>query len=126
MTIDEVQTLVSEIPCDLCNAPPGMAWYMVAAAIIDLSNGDPVPATTQELVTEANCLMCAVPPGMLPYLMITALRNIAGGGGGIGGVTCGSGDPVAAPSGSCGLYVDTDAPPSLWAWDGAAWQQLIA
>lgn len=124
MTAAEVQTLIDGIPCDLCNAPPGLAWYLVAAALIDAANGNPVPDTTQELITEANCLICLVPPGMLPYLMIQAIRGISGGGGSGGGVTCSTADPVAAPSGSCALHYRTDNG-SLWKWNGAAWQALL-
>ena len=82
--------------------------------------------TAQELMDDIACLKCAVQSGDVPLLIIGAIANLTGGSGGLGGVTCGSGDPVAAPSGACGLYVDTDAPPSLWAWNGATWQQLIA
>ena len=120
MTSEEVQTIVSEIPCDLCNAPPGLAMYMVAAAMVDLANGNPVPMTTQELISESNCLLCLVSPGMLPYLMITALRQISSGGGGSGGVTCGVGAPVAAPSGTCALYIDTSTG-ALYHYYSGAW-----
>lgn len=125
MTADEVQTLIDGIPCDLCNAPPGLAWYLVAAALIDVANGEPVPETTQGLISEANCLICLVPPGMLPYLMIQAIRNISSGGGGSGGgVTCSNADPVAPPSGSCGLHYRNDNG-ALWKWNGATWDQLL-
>lgn len=81
MTQAEVQELLDDVPCDLCNAPPGLAQYMVLAAMIDVANGDPVPETTQSLISEASCLLCMVPPGLVPYLQIQALRNITGGGG---------------------------------------------
>jgi len=126
MTAAEVQTLIDDVPCDLCNAPPGLAMYMVAAALIDVSNGDAVPESTQELISEANCLLCLVPPGLLPYVMIQAIRGITtGGGGGTGGVTCSAADPVAAPANACTLHYRTDNG-NLWMWDGAAWVALIA
>ena len=128
MTADEVQTLIDSVPCDLCNSPPGLQMYLVLAAMIDIANGDPVPETTQGLITEANCLLCMVPPGLVPYLMVQALRDISsgggGGGGGSGSVLCGAVDPVAAPSGTCGLYYRTNDG-SLWKWNGAAWQALL-
>ncbi len=129
MTATEVQDLINDIPCDLCNAPPGLAWYLVLAAMVDLANGDPVPETTQELISEANCLLCLVSPGMVPYLMIAALREISSGGGAGGGsgVTCGIGDPVAAPIGTCGVYIDNTNPaaPEVWVWNGVAWVAVI-
>lgn len=118
--------MVNEVPCDLCNSPPGLQWYLVLAAMIDIANGDPVPETTQELVTEANCLLCLVPPGLVPYLMVQALRDISSGGGvgGTGGVTCSTADPVAAPANACTLHYRTDNG-SLWKWNGAAWEALL-
>lgn len=75
MTGAEIQALVDDIPCDLCNISPGLAPYAVLAALIDVSTGNPVPDTTQELLTEANCLTCLVPPGLVSALMIQAIRN---------------------------------------------------
>ena len=124
MTADQVQSLINDVPCDLCNAPQGLELYLVLAAMIDLANGDPVPETTQGLIDEANCLLCLVSPGLVPYLMIAALREISSGGGGGGGATCGVVNPVATPSGSCGLYINTVAQ-SLWYWSGSAWVALI-
>lgn len=125
MTAEEVQELIDDVPCDLCNAPPGLAMYMVAAALIDLANGEDVPVTTQELITEANCLLCLVSPGLLPYVMITAIRQISSGGGGTGGVTCSTADPVAAPTNACTLHYRTDTG-GLWMWNGSAWVALIS
>lgn len=105
MTAEEVQTLINDVPCDLCNSPPGLQWYLVLAAMIDVANGDPVPTTTQGLITEANCLLCLVPPGLVPYLMVQALRDISGGGGG-GGIQCTVGIPVAAPTSDCAIAID--------------------
>ncbi len=119
MTADEVQTLIDEVPCDLCNAPPGLAMYMVAAALIDLSQGNAVPDTTQELINEANCLLCLVSPGLLHFVMIQAIRGIsAGGGGGSGGPgIVGTGSPegvVTAPVGTS--YFDSTTPGAAIVW----------
>lgn len=107
MTADEVQTLIDGVPCDLCNSTPGLAMYMVAAALIDLSNGQPVPDTTQGLISEANCLFCLVPSGLLPYVMIQAIRGISAGGSG-GGGEAGVGSPEGVVTADPGTtYYDT-------------------
>jgi len=118
MTAAEVQALIDEIPCDLCNSPPGLAMYMVAAALADLANGEDVPMTTQELITQSNCIQCLVPPGMLPYFMIAALRNISGSGGGSGGAgSVGSGSPEGVVTATPGtIYADTSASPAVHLW----------
>lgn len=124
MTAAEVKTLIDSVPCDLCNSPPGLQMYLVLAALIDVANGDPVPDTTQGLITEADCLLCMVPPGLVPYLMVQAIRGISGAVISGGGVSCSTADPVAAPTGTCGLHYRTDDG-SLWKWNGAAWGQLL-
>lgn len=107
MTSEEVQDLINDIPCDLCNAPPGMAWYLVLASFLDLANGDPVPMTTQALIAEANCLFCQVPPGMVPYLLVNAARQISTGGSGASCCHEGSGPPAAGLGSSGNVYTDT-------------------
>lgn len=79
------------------------------------------------LMEQANCLMCLT-PGQLDVVETSLLCQImssGGGGGGGGGATCGTTDPVAAPTGSCGIYYRTDNG-ALWAWTGSVWLQLIA
>ena len=98
--------------------------YAVLAALIDVGNGDTVPTDINELMEQISCLKCAIQPGDVGLLILGAVSNITGGGGGGGGVTCGAVDPVAAPSGSCALYVNTVAQ-SLWYWDGVSWTALI-
>lgn len=108
MTAEEVQALIDAVPCDLCYMSPGMAQYAALAAMIDIANGDTVPATTQELVAEANCLICMVSPGLVPYLMIQALRNISGGGTGSSCCHSGTGSPEGVVTGDPGhTYIDT-------------------
>lgn len=128
MTAAEVQDLVSEAPCDMC-ATPGLAYYLVLAALFDLANGEDVPMTIQELTTQANCLLC-VSPGMVPYLMIAAIRQISTGGGIGGGGESGSGSPEGVVTADPGVtYWDT-ADQSLWVKDTGAgntgWVQVIA
>jgi len=47
-------------------------------------------------------------------------RIASGGSSGGSAVTCGAADPVAAPSGYCGIYVNTTTS-AIFYWDGAAW-----
>lgn len=52
------------------------------------------------------------------------LDQIAGGGSSGSQVTCGDTDPVAAPTGSCVLYFNTESQ-ELFAWDGASWLPVV-
>lgn len=45
----------------------------------------------------------------------------AGGGGGGGGVSCGIGAPVAVPTSTCAVYIDTSNGQIWWYFNGA-WQ----
>jgi hypothetical protein len=60
------------------------------------------------------------PLRVIEQKILTKLNTGVGGGG----VTCGAADPVAAPTGTCGLYFKTSNG-TLWAWTGAAWLELI-
>jgi len=123
----DANTLLSDTKCYECLSP-GL-WQLLKLGLLKqilLASSPMADTSTNALLEAAKCYQC-LSPGMWQLLELALLQQIvdAGSTGG-GGVTCGSGDPGAAPSGACGLYVDTDAPPSLWAWDGSAWQQLIA
>jgi hypothetical protein len=76
----------------------------------------------QAIATASACYSC-IPDKLAAILYL--LDGGGGGGGGGGESLCGAVDPVAAPSGTCGLYFNTVAQ-SFWAWDGANWIQLIA
>lgn len=104
-TADEANALIADAKCDLSCLPPGLVWYAILAALIDVGNGNPVPDATT-LAAEANCLICYLSPGMLPYAILQAIRNVSSGGGVGGGITSGSGAPVAAPASSPALYID--------------------
>jgi hypothetical protein len=124
MTSAEVQTLIDSVPCDLCNMDPGLVPYAILAALIDVSNGDSVPATTQGLITEANCLICLVPPGLVPFLTIQAIRGITAGGGGGGGdqqVYTGAAPPAAPDNPALPAVFYPTGGGALLQWDGAAW-----
>jgi hypothetical protein len=106
-----------------------MAKYIKLALLCAIANGTTMDCSSQNLVNQANCLMCQIPSGMVDAIEIYLLCQIAssgggGGGGGGAGVTCGAVDPVAAPSGTCGLYYRTDNG-GVWIWTGAAWLQVI-
>jgi hypothetical protein len=98
-----------------------MIWYAILAAAINISNGMPVPTNPNELMAQAACLRC-IPEGLLPYAILEALRT----GGGGGGVTYGTSNPVAAPAGDSGMYYRTDTF-QLWVWNSATatWDALI-
>src|SRR5947207_14683055 len=104
-TADEANALIADAKCDLSCLPPGLVWYAILAALIDVGNGNAVPDATT-LASEANCLLCVISPGMVPYAILQAIRGISSGGSGGGGVTCGTGAPSAAPASGCGLYID--------------------
>lgn len=82
------------------------------------------PAT---LIEEARCFTC-LPAGMLQIVQTQLLCNIAGAtASGLAPsdqVSCGNGEPVAAPTATCALYVDL-LTTALYYWDGAAWQLKV-
>lgn len=90
----------------------------VLAALVAVGEGEPMP-DAQELMDQISCLRCALQPGDVPLAILGAVSNITSGGSG-GGVTCGSGAPVAAPSGACALYIDTDDG-TLYMYYSGAW-----
>ncbi len=87
-----------------CCIPEGDLWYAVLGALIVTGNGDPMP-TASELMAQIACLKCGIQPGDVPFLILGAIAN-GGGGGGSSATSCGVGPPVAAPSGTCALYID--------------------
>lgn len=101
-----------------CCIPQGDLWYGVLAALIAVGNGDPMP-DAQELMDDIACLKCAIQSGDVPLLILGAVSSIASGGSG-SSTPCGSGPPVAAPSGTCGLYIDTDDG-TLYEYYNGAW-----
>lgn len=125
MAAIDPQPFLDAAKCSWCKIPPGMVWYAVLAALIDVGNGDTVPTDPDAIMEQARCLECTIPPGFVPYAILAAVSGISSGGTGGSGVGCGAIDPVAAPGSACGLYYRTDNG-NLWFWDGAAWQAMIA
>lgn len=79
------------------------------------------------ILAGAKCIDCQIPAGLQMAAVLYLLGVIADGGSGGGsgtGVTCGTADPVAAPTGTCGLFVRLDTS-SLFYWDGAAWIKML-
>ncbi len=65
-----------------------------------------IECTASNLATLSKCLN-GLTPVQMASIQTYLLCQLSGGGSGIGGVTSGVGPPVAAPSGSTGIYFDT-------------------
>ena len=128
-TADEANALIADAKCDLSCLPPGLVWYGILAALLNVSNGNPVPDATT-LASEANCLMCVLSPGMVPYAIIQAIRGIStGGGGGTGGAGVqGVGSPEGVVTATVAtMYRDTSTDALWWKNSGAGntgWVQI--
>ncbi len=120
MAAIDPQPYITAAQCSWCNIPPGMIWYAVLAALIDVGNGDPVPTDPSAIMEEARCLECNIPPGFVPYAILAAISNISGGGGGGASIQCTVGIPVAAPSGACALAVDSTTG-TIYVYSNGAW-----
>lgn len=73
-----------------------------------------------QLMQDGACFAC-LDAKQLKVVELQLLCNIAGesgGGGGVGGVTSGAGNPVAPPASGNGFYYKT-TDSSVWAWDSA-------
>ena len=84
-----------------------------------------VSTNTDSLIDGAKCIEYCIPgTDMKLAVLISLASQIAGGGGGVGGsVTCGNGAPSTAPSGGCGLYIQTDSVPpgQIWGYYNGQW-----
>lgn len=119
----ETAELIEDAKCIDCQVPEGYKLSILISLFATIAG---VSADPNTLMANAACLDCVIPPGMRLSVLISLADTIAGGGGGgsSGSVTCGAVPPVAAPTGSCGLYYDTNTT-ALYFWDGAAWQLKI-
>ena len=118
----DANTLFDETKCFECLAPG--QWQLLKLGLLKqilLANSPMADTTVNTLLEAAKCYAC-LSPGMWPLLELALLQQIvdAGGAAGVGGVTCGTGAPVAAPASGCGLYVD-DATGVLYMYYGGAW-----
>jgi len=109
-----------------------MARYVKLALLCAIANGTTMDCSAQNLVTQAQCFENCISSGMADAIEIYLLCQIAangtgGGGGGTGSVLCAAAaDPVAAPSGTCGIYYRLDNG-KVWIWNSgaAAWNQIL-
>ena len=123
----DANTLLAETVCFSCLSEG--EWQLLKLGLLKqilLAQNPVADTSTTALLEAAKCYAC-LSPGIWQLLELALLQQIVdagGGGAGGGAVTCGVVDPVAAPSGSCALYVNTVAQ-SLWYWDGVSWTALI-
>lgn len=106
----------------------GSALQAIRVYILNaIANGETVPTAAQDLITAAKCYIACIPEGALGAIEVYLLTQIANGGGGAGGsgITCSELDPVAAPTGSCGMHINI-VDETLWFWNGTTWVALIA
>lgn len=118
--------LMEAARCFVCLSPT-QAQVIRIRLLCAIVNGEVISCDANSLMAAANCIQCLA-PGQLQAIEIYLLCQIAtsgAGGGGSSGVTCGVVDPVAAPTGSCGVYYRTDNG-AVWVWKGAVWLQVIA
>jgi hypothetical protein len=102
----------------------GLAYKQLLAALVYIqctSNGMNCDAESLSLASKClyNCLT--------EKQLLAALVYIQCQGGGGGTVACGTGAPVAPPSGTCSLYIQTDSAPFtgvLWEYFNGAWKSL--
>ena len=114
---DTPQQVASAAVCYDC-IPAGYRESVMIYLLAQIASNTMTPT---ELAAAAVCYDC-IPAGYRLSVIIYLLAQIsAGGGAGGGGVTCGATDPVAAPSGSCGVYYN-NVSGAFFIWDGAAWQ----
>lgn len=107
--------------CTFCNIPPGLIWYAILAALIDIANGDPVPTDTDELLNEARCLQSCIPHGLLPYTLLAAIEALSSGGG-LGTQQVFEGRDPAPPDDVTKPAVNYPiGGGALTQWDGANW-----
>lgn len=100
------QPFIEEARCYYSCVPSGLVWYTILAALVDISEGTPVPTDPNELIDQARCLESCIPPGYVPYAILGALAIISGSGG--GGISPGPPPLGAAPE----IYQDVFEDPN--------------
>lgn len=127
----DTQSLMSEAQCFVCT-PSGQSTILELVLLCKIVKAlDPMAnCDVQSLLSEAQCFAC-LNPQQWEILKLQLLCNMADtiiSGGGLGGMSCGPADPVAAPSDptKCSIYANTTND-SLWYWNNAtaAWVPLI-
>jgi len=125
------QALFSASPCAVTCLDPKQAKAIQVRLLCAILNGEIMACDKDTLMANANCLMCLEPwqlDAIMVYLLCQIMASGAVGGGTV--VTCGDVAPVAAPTGTCGLYYQRNtgvSPGSLYYWDAgsASWVPLV-
>lgn len=116
MAIDcSASGLVSASNCLEC----AMTHKQLLAALLYVqctANG--MNCTPASLVAASECLKCSMTEKQLLAALVYIQCTTNGGGG--GGTSCGAGAPVAAPTGTCALYIDTDTG-TIYAYYNGVW-----
>lgn len=93
---------------------------LLAAMVYLLCTQNNMNCSPTSLMAGAKCIMCLTEKQLLAALVYIQCQ------GGGGSVACGTGAPSAAPSGTCGFYIQTDSAPNpgvVWEYFGGAWHQ---
>ena len=110
--------LLEESRCFDCGISDGAKRAVLIYLFSQIAEVD---MTATELLEASRCLDCGIPDGAkMGVLIYLATQISGGGGGGTGGVTCGTSDPVAAPTNNCTVFYRTDIVRVL-AWNGSVW-----
>lgn len=94
---------------------------LLASMVYILCTSNNMNCSATSLAAASKCIMCLTEKQLLAALVYVQCQ-----GGGGGSVACGVGAPVAAPSGTCGFYIQTDSVPNagvIWEYFGGAWHQ---
>lgn len=119
---DDADTLLESAKCYACAEGKQLQLLILGLLKEILLASDPSAMTDSDTLLEsAKCYACAEGK-QLQLLTIALLAQIAdngGGGGGGGGVDCGAVDPVAPPTSTCGVYINTVTDRVWWYYNGA-------
>lgn len=122
ITVATAQELMAESRCLMQCIPIGYVWYSFAAALVNLSNGEPVSTDPKVLIREARCLEQCVPAGYVPYILLRLLEKIVVSQSCIMGGTTVPDDVTDAPPCAYAIYFqDDDSDPdnpvlSMYVW----------
>ncbi len=119
----DANTLLADTACYECLGEA--EWRMIQLGLLQqilLANNPMADTSANTLLEATKCYKCLGEAEwrMIELGLLQQIVDGGGGGGGGSGVTCGNGVPVAAPTGSCGLYYDK-LTNIIYQWDGAAW-----
>lgn len=130
MATCDVTELTEQASCFACLTPFQLELVktVLLCQLANPDSEDPMAnCDVNALLAAASCFNC-LQPFQLAAIQTQLLCEVLGNGGGGGAsdqVTCGAGDPVAAPSSGCGVYNNT-TDGSFWAYYSGAWHELIA